>query len=96
MLNFAGILNILWESARTRPPLAASMPPNHPNFRLPSPFFAFLASFFAFLASFGGVFGALGLYLGLLALDSVIFIDFFALRGRFLVDFCCLPERPDP
>ena len=46
------------------------------------------------LASLGGVFGALGLYLGPLALDSTIFIDFLASRDRFLSIF--EPSRGAP
>ena len=53
-----------------------------------------MASFFVFLASFGGAFDALGLYLGPLALDSVIFIDFLASRHRFLSIF--EPSRGAP
>ena len=55
---------------------------------------ASLASFFAFLASFGGVFGACGLYLGPIALNSVIFINFLAVRGRFMSIF--EPSRGAP
>ena len=55
---------------------------------------ALVASFFAFLASFGGVFGARGLYLGPIALNSVIFIDFLAVRGRFMSIF--EPSRGAP
>ena len=102
VLNFAGILNILWESARTRPPLAASMPPGRRetrSFSKPPRLFSF---FFALLASLGDVFGALGLYLGPLALDSVIFIvfiDFVPLRPRFsmiFLEFWCPPVTSTP
>ena len=91
---FAGILNILWESARTRPPLAASMPPGRRETRSFSEAPRLFSLFFALLASLGGVFGALGLYLGPLALDSTIFINFLAFRDRFLSIF--EPSRGAP